>query len=848
MMENFTPKVTASSNVKLQRTSACGDVIESVCGPSFSKSRADEHQQNAYSSLLSDYNKLKVEFDELKLQLEAAMKEKSVTARPAQEIRRQKDSAKLWRGKYLSIKQNYNRAMRSLGDLKSSQKKVGRLMSHITSQKFYHKRMMETMQVRVNEANCHNICKKKEHDLNEHIAHLENIITTMEDNQNTDNMQTKEGGIYNSNLRKSIYFALEHGCPVDHAGKVVNFIVREFTGKNLESVPCAATVARMCREMGTLSDLQSGEALLKSTNTTIAWDATELKGSHINEVHVAVPSDSSLHPTRDYHTLSVAPLAGGTTKDYTDHIVDSVKEAAETYSDWTGQESGDVVSSIQSHITASLSDRVAVNHCVSEALKDVFNSELLELHCNVHPLDSLASKARAALLQTGVKGAVFSKDCAAANLILGISKMRYKQGTGDPLHFKSFLSDQKIPLSMIPRYVGSRLHIVFHLAGTIFHLQAKLLDFLIKYCASRGGFAAALIKDLQDKDILDHLQVLELVGKYVTGPWMSLLYCEDEPNLHSSVHLKKCAATLADLVHTPSNLQLSRYDAFGQELDNSTDQVLQSLVIATPLNLNCVKAVATAMKAVCERQLSFYLKGDFTPQQNEMARAAPAHNMQAERIMAMCDSYTRRMPNSRPDYREARLKSRSNNTLNWLDGLEKGQLESAINFARAKGREASLQKRVREEKVKKEILKRMKLKSRKKDETLRRKVERQVIQLEKDPNPSLSKVKQLLELAGTSAQEEVVPFIHTLLTTPNQALAQRFLHTWYDTESDEDTVFNGKIMKKKKKIKVTFVVAYYNMDEEEAAAVDYDMERSQLIADALYGDLVLLELPAQSEL
>ena len=97
-----------------------------------------------------------------------------------------------------------------------------------------------------------------------------------------------------------------------------------------------------------------------------------------------------------------------------------------------------MLSTIQSNIKATLSDRVAVNHCVTERLKDSFNTDLLELHCNIHPLDSISSKARSALKDTGVNGALFGKDCAAANVIHNVSKMRYKQGSADPLHFKVF--------------------------------------------------------------------------------------------------------------------------------------------------------------------------------------------------------------------------------------------------------------------------------------------------------------------------------------------------------------------------------------------------------------------------
>ena len=37
-------------------------------------------------------------------------------------------------------------------------------------------------------------------------------------------------------------------------------------------------------------------------------------------------------------------------------------------------------------------DRVAVNHCVVEALQQDLDIHLLELKCNIHPLDGIAKK------------------------------------------------------------------------------------------------------------------------------------------------------------------------------------------------------------------------------------------------------------------------------------------------------------------------------------------------------------------------------------------------------------------------------------------------------------------------
>ena len=45
------------------------------------------------------------------------------------------------------------------------------------------------------------------------------------------------------------------------------------------------------------------------------------------------------------------------------------------------------------HLTNTLFDRVAVNHCVVQRLQENFETELLELKCNIHPLDGIAKKS-----------------------------------------------------------------------------------------------------------------------------------------------------------------------------------------------------------------------------------------------------------------------------------------------------------------------------------------------------------------------------------------------------------------------------------------------------------------------
>ena len=79
---------------------------------------------------------------------------------------------------------------------------------------------------------------------------------------------------------------------------------------------------------------------------------------------------------------------------------------------------------------------------------------MLELNCNVHPLDGIAKKCTNILknydAEMAIKSDTFGRDCCVVNLIYGITKMRCKQGKGDPAGFKHFLHQEEgIKLSIL---------------------------------------------------------------------------------------------------------------------------------------------------------------------------------------------------------------------------------------------------------------------------------------------------------------------------------------------------------------------------------------------------------------
>ncbi|KAK6979934.1 Transmembrane protein [Biomphalaria glabrata] len=74
--------------------------------------------------------------------------------------------------------------------------------------------------------------------------------------------------------------------PVEKAGLLVRYILNELTHISIVKIPAPSTTAQMAYEMDIISNLQLVEASYTAPElvATLAWDATTIDGSPINEV------------------------------------------------------------------------------------------------------------------------------------------------------------------------------------------------------------------------------------------------------------------------------------------------------------------------------------------------------------------------------------------------------------------------------------------------------------------------------------------------------------------------------------------------------------------------------------
>ena len=291
-----------------------------------------------------------------------------------------------------------------------------RLSGHVIGVRKENKNLKKKL-CRVN--NKANNSTKQMKKMSEEVKNLEAEAVMKEDDEFTED--DDKSRIVCDAVRKCIYFCLISHVPVEAAGKVITYVA-ESQGKVKLYVPHPSTISRCGYELNILCDLQCGEFLCNAGNLTLAWDATTYKGNHINQIVVS---------SKDrFMTLTTDLLPGGTSEDYADHLVNSLKSIVRIFASFREMDYLSLLSSIVCKFQCTMTDRASVNHCTAARLMTMLNINLLELNCQLHPLETFASATRDALLEheksasKSKSSQTFGQMAGAVNVVAAISKLR----------------------------------------------------------------------------------------------------------------------------------------------------------------------------------------------------------------------------------------------------------------------------------------------------------------------------------------------------------------------------------------------------------------------------------------
>ena len=406
---------------------------------------------------------------------------------------------------------------------------------------------------------------------------------------------------------------------------------------------------------------------------------------------------------------------------------------------------------------------------------------------------------------------------------------RYNQKSGDVPGFKTFLKSHDLSPGIILRYVGNRIHVLFHMAGTVIMILQELITFLSRY-SSKKKLGNAVLGDLKNPAILVQLQVLGLLGKHLTGPWMVIFYknAEKKANLRMRPHIMTAMAGLRKLETNPELLLTSATDVFKRPIEN--DAVLTALRNAPPndqFNSLAVTLVKSSI-TVLDRQLERYISGDLaspTPEMFEICSSAPNNNFHAERVLGKFSAQFARAPNATTGFLDAKTKAAANHTLEYVTSQPNTVQTQMMAFARRVG--ACRRKEIsdREKEVDKEMLKRQRALAQKQDTKERRKVDKRVKSLLIDGD-----VEGLIG----EVEESMKGLVRKVLEK-GDVEGIRVSHMW--SVEEEDIEFHGALIGfRDSKGKRMIQIRYHQEGQE---SVFEEIETHVFVTDAVVGDLNL---------
>ena len=189
--------------------------------------------------------------------------------------------------------------------------------------------------------------------------------------------------------------------------------------------------------------------------------------------------------------------------------------------------------------------------------------------------------------------------------------------------------------------------------------------------------------------IIIQLRVLGLIGKFITGPWMKILYSYSEckANLEMVPVIKMCTMTLRDLIQKATFFLTAISNVFGEKLSEEDETLLclqAQLSSDEESQFNEVMSLAVrSTLEVLEHQLEPYLHGSLNNPSNDMlvrSQAAPVHNMLSEQTLGLVDYHVRHAPNANIGFIDGKVKCTKNPTLSWLQGKADEIQEKHIIF------------------------------------------------------------------------------------------------------------------------------------------------------------------------
>ncbi|XP_047137209.1 uncharacterized protein LOC124813769 [Hydra vulgaris] len=320
------------------------------------------------------------------------------------------------------------------------------------------------------------------------------------------------------------------------------------------------------------------------------------------------------------------------------------------------------------------------------------------------------------------------------------------------------------------------------------------------------------------------------MGKLLTGPWMTNFYvAQSEVDFLSGVEVVKGVRNI--LIESQKNalsLLNRTTDFFGGCIN---DPVFDSIVNFSPRTNEMKDAIVCCLSAVVnviDRQYKRLFNLNTTDKLKAQTLSARLHNIDSEELMGMFSAAKQKAPNATLCFLSAKLRACKNKTTEFLYEkpieVRNKLILWAISTARKK-RFANIQKH---EELKIELIKRMAAKLQKKEEKERKNVEKILKNC----------VPQQIKILFPDLENNEAADIEDIIF--GDVIGRNICHMWYDSVTNTQEIYYGRILRLKKNNIGVYIISYWKPKEcEDEDAIEYDMNKYQLSADIICGDLAL---------
>jgi hypothetical protein len=290
--------------------------------------------------------------------------------------------------------------------------------------------------------------------------------------------------------------------------------------------------------------------------------------------------------------------------------------------------------------------------------------------------------------------------------------LRYKDEKGDPRGFTTFLRQQNLPLGLLPRYRGNRLHVLFEYCRIFLDQKDNLQGYFdgVYGGASVGQLRSCISEDFKSAQGQLEIVALCIIGELLSAPWMAAFYrsADQQHSYHDAIIIIKNVLLDLKNVHDPLDLLTRTTDFFGAALSEATiARVRQHSALCDRGELQrALGQLLQAAASVIERQCQAFFNTKLSDEFKNQTKSGRTHNIDAEEIVGMFSDAQSRCPSANIDLLSSRIRSVKNKTLHFLDNLETDRREKLLTTVVAVARTTRLADKSSKSDLRAEIMKR----------------------------------------------------------------------------------------------------------------------------------------------